>query len=242
MSKKRPFAISLVLLLAATTVGAADFSGVWERDPNPYKAGVDYAPPPGGTPDLREPYANSYKNYIRNRDAALKRGEPLPDPSILCKPEGMPTLMAGAPYYIEILQAKDKVVVLTEFLSQTRRIFLGAKLPPLEEISFGYSGYSAGHWEGETLVVHTAGVREDVQMLGIPHSRNMQIIERIRLISMDRLQDQFLIEDPATLAKPYKFTVEYRRVPGYQIMEYVCDNNRWHVDEHGQSTLQPVTQ
>lgn len=232
----------LALFLSASAVaGATDFSGVWERHPNPYDGNLDYPPPPGGMPDFKEPYASEYRTFIRKRDEALERGEPLPDPSILCKPEGMPTVMVGAPYYLEILHAKDKVVVLTEFLGQTRRIFLDVTLPPLDEISLSYNGYSAGHWEGDTLVVQTLGVREDVRLLGMPHSKKMLITERIRLVSPDKLADQITIEDPAVLSKPYQFTAEYRRVPRYQIMEYVCDNNRWRIDEKGRSVLEKVT-
>ena len=228
-------------LLAVSAADAADFSGVWERHPNPFVAGVEYPPPPGGAFDLKEPYARDYRAFVKRRDEALKRGAPLPDASLLCKPEGMPTAMAGAPFYIEFLHAKDKVVVLNEFLSQTRRIFLGVTMPPLEELSVGYFGYSVGRWEGDTLVVDTMGIREDVQFMAVPHSKRLRITERIRLLSQNKLENRITLEDPEVLVNPYRFTVEYRRVPGAQIAEYVCDNNRWQIDAKGNAIMRKVT-
>lgn len=229
-------ALSLLLMLSVAEAGSPDFSGVWERYPDPYEGGIDYPPPPGGPPALREPYASAYKAAIRKRDDAVKRGEPLIDASTRCLPEGMPTLMAGT-YDLEFLHGKDNVVVLAEFLSQTRRIFFNTSMPPVEEVSPSYNGFSVGHWEGDTLVVHTAGVRTDVQFMNMPHSRNMRITERIRLVSPDKLEDRIVIEDPETLVRPYRFTFGYRRDPGYRIVEYVCDNNRWQTGESGKAVL-----
>jgi len=229
-------ALGLLLTLSVAQARSPDFSGVWERYPDPYEGGIDYPPPPGGPPDLREPYASTYKAAIQKRDEANKGGKPLTDASTRCVPEGMPTMMAGT-YDLEILHGKDDVVVLAEFLSQTRRIFLGVSMPPAEEISPSYNGFSVGHWEGDTLVVHTGGVRPDVQFMSMPHSSNMRITERIRLVSPDTLEDRVLIEDPEVLAKPYAFIFGYRRDRGYRIIEYICDNNRWQTDADGKAIL-----
>lgn len=229
-------ALGLLLTLSVTAARSADFSGVWQRYPDPYEGDIDYPPPPGGPPALKEPYASAYKAAIKKRDDAVKRGEPLIDASSRCLPEGMPTMMAGT-YDLEILHGKDDVVVLAEFLSQTRRIFLGASMPPADEISPSYNGFSVGHWEGDTLVVHTAGVRTDVLFMNMPHSKNMRITERIRLVAPDKLEDRVVIDDPEAFAKPYAFTYGYRRDLTYRIVEYICDNNRWQAGENGKATL-----
>jgi hypothetical protein len=110
-------------------------------------------------------------------------------------------------------------------------------MPPADEISPSYNGFSVGNWEGDTLVVHTAGVRVDVKFMNFPHSKNMRITERIRLVAPDKLEDRVVIEDPQVLARPYAFTFGYRRDPAYRIIEYICDNNRWQTDENGKATL-----
>jgi hypothetical protein len=149
----------------------------------------------------------------------------------------MPTIM-GAIYPIEIVQTPRQIVVLAEFLTQTRRIYVNEKMPALEDISPGYNGYSVAHWQGDTLVVQTIGVREDVKFIGIPHTARMKVTERLRLTAPDRLENQITIEDPGILAKPYAFTFGYRRNPEYRIMEYICDNNRNRFDADGGVSLE----
>lgn len=232
-------------LLIATHVASGatpDFSGTWERYPDPYAIFNDSPfaedpPPPEGGPKLKEPYASEYRKLSQRRAAASKQGKPLADPSTQCMPEGMPTLM-GAIYPIEIVQTPRQIVVLAEFLTQTRRIYLNEKMPPLEDISPGYNGYSVAHWEGATLVVETIGVREDVKFVDAPHSAQMKVTERLRLTGADLLENQVTIEDPKFLAQPYKFTFGYRRNPEYRIMEYICDNNRNRFDAEGNVSLE----
>lgn len=238
MTTVREIVLSGMLLLMSTAgIAAGDLSGVWTRYPDPYVGGADYPPMPGGPPPLKEPYATSWKTFLQKRDEAAARGHAPLDASARCLPEGMPTLMAGT-YALEILHAKDKVVVLGEFLSQTRRIFLNVPMPPLEDISPSYNGFSTGHWERDTLVVQTTGVNEDVLFMSMPHSMKMRITERIRLVSPDMLEDRITIDDPEVFSKPYEFTFGYKREPGYQIPEYICDNNRYQSDADGNAILQ----
>jgi hypothetical protein len=68
---------------------------------------------------------------------------------------------------------------------------------------------------------------------GMPHSDQMRIRERFRLVTPDVLYDQITVEDPVALEKPWTFTFAYRRTPGYKMQEYVCENNRDYADEKG---------
>lgn len=202
-----------------------DITGVWEIYPDPF-AGDENTflelPVPGDGPKLKEPYATQWKAQRAKRDAMLKAGTPLPDPSTLCIPEGMPSIM-GAIFPLQILQTPGQVTVLGEFLTQTRRIYLDKKMPPLADITAGYYGFSTGRWEGDTLVVTTRGVKEDTQFFEIPHSDEMTITERIRLTGPDLLENRITIEDPKMLTEPYRFTYGYKRNNAYQISEYFCD-------------------
>ncbi len=83
-------------------------------------------------------------------------------------------------------------------------------------------------------MVDTVGIKESVpsyQML--PHSTQMRITERIRLVTLDMLHDQITIEDPVVLEKPFTYTLAYRRMPNYKMVEFICENNREYVDEKG---------
>lgn len=227
--------LSAPLALAKTP----DFSGVWERDPplhDPTRAGEELftlePPLPGGEPQLKQPYLKDYRELLERKRLAEQRGEPIADASVQCLPNGMPEMMMGI-LPIEILQTPKQLVIVAEELSQIRRLHLNATMPANDDIVPGYNGYSVGRWEGSTLVVETRGVREDVRFLDIPHSSAMKVIERLRLIAPDLLEEHIVIEDPAALAKPYTFTWRYKKNQTYQLAEYVCDNNHYSVDSDG---------
>jgi len=245
MSSLKRVVIAAALSMLATPAARSappDFSGTWERYPDPYAIFNDMPfaedpPPPDGGPTLKEPYASEYKKLIQRKAEASRKGKPLADPSTQCMPEGMPTIM-GAIYPIEFVQTPRQIFVLAEFLTQTRRIYLNEKMPAPEDLSPGYNGYAVAHWEGDTLVVQTTGVREDVRFMEIPHSAQMKVTERLRLTGPDLLENKVTIDDPKFLAKPYKFTFGYRRNAGYRIMEYICDNNRNRFDADGNVSLE----
>src|SRR6185295_17911332 len=124
MRYKGHIVIAAALLLATHAASGAtpDFSGTWERYPDPYAAFAnspfaDEPPPPAGGPQLKEPYASRYKKLQQRREEAKQKGQQLADASTRCMPEGMPTIMAGV-YPIEIVQTPRQIVVLAEFLTQ----------------------------------------------------------------------------------------------------------------------------
>ncbi|BAV63357.1 hypothetical protein [Sphingobium cloacae] len=207
-----------------------NITGVWEIWPDPFApdpvTGEENTflelPVPGDGPKLKEPYASEWKAIRAERDAKLKAGTPLADPNTLCIPEGMPSVM-GAIFPLQILQTPGQITVLAEFLTQTRRIYLNRKMPPLEDITPGYYGMSTAKWEGDTLVVTTKGVKEDVRFFEIPHSDEMTITERIRLTAPNLIENKITIEDPKMLQEPYTFTYGYKRNDEYEMSEYFCE-------------------
>ena len=91
-------------------------------------------------------------------------------------------------------------------------------------------------WEGDTLVIETTGIKENVTFRWVPHSEGMKITERIRLLAPDILHNRITIEDEY-LERPWTYSYTYRRMPGYKLLEYVCEDNRDYIDEHGNVTL-----
>jgi len=71
----------------------------------------------------------------------------------------------------------------------------------------------------------------------VPHTRAMRIKERLKLVAPDILWDEITIEDPEVLEKAWTTTFAYRRMPGYEIIEYVCEDNREYADENGVTRL-----
>jgi len=159
----------------------------------------------------------------------------LANSSAQCIPYGMPTMMQVALYPIEIIQTPKQVTIVSEAFSEVRRVYLDRPQAKLDEVAPGYYGRSVGHWEGDALVVDTLGIKPTVGgYRGMPHSEQMRIAERIRLLSPEILHDQITITDPMTLDKPVTYTLAYKRMaPDYEMVEFICDNNREYVDEKG---------
>jgi hypothetical protein len=144
----------------------------------------------------------------------------------------MPGMMGG-PFPMEILQSKGQVTIIQEAYTQVRRILLDRPQKPVDDVEPGFYGYSVGRWEGGTLVVDTIGVRENVIYQNVPHSKDMRIKERISLGANGLLRDEITIEDPAILEKPWTFTFGFRRMADYQLLEYICEDNREYSDADG---------
>jgi hypothetical protein len=210
-----------------------DFTGVW----GPYRGarGADpkLAAVPAGPIVLKPEYAKAYDARRAAEAAGNQRGEPLATASVLCVPYGVPSMMSVAVYPIEILQNAKQVTIIAEAFSEVRRIYLGKPQAKIDEVPPGYYGRSVGRWEDDTLIVDTVGIRESVQYQRVPHSDQMRITERMRLVAPDILHDQITIEDPVVLEKPITYTLAYRRMPDYEMVEFVCDNNREYVDSQG---------
>ncbi len=206
-----------------------NLSGVW-KPARPVGAG----PPPRPAPLALKPgYKERFEALRARVREANARGEQLATRG-LCEPYGMPTMMQVAVYPMEIIQTAKQVTIITEAFSEVRRIYLGKPQLSLDDVDPGYYGHSVGHWDGDTLVVDTIGIKESVRgYQEMPHSDKMRIAERIRRTGPDTLEDQITIEDPVVLEKPVIYTLSYRLAPDYEMVEFVCENNREYVDDKG---------
>ena len=233
------FALPPSVLAQAQPAKTPDLNGAWGPYGAAGRGGDPKLGPVQASPIVLKPeYAKPYE-AVRAADAeANRRGEPLVSASALCLPSGMPSMMSVAVYPVEIVQTPKQVTIVAEAFTQVRRIFLDRPQAKIDEVPPGYFGRSIGHWDGDTLVVDTIGIKPTVQYQKVPHSDQMRITERIRLAAPDVLHDQITIEDPVTLEKPITYTLAYRRLPNYEMVEFVCDNNREFVDEKGVVRLQ----
>ena len=209
-----------------------DITGSWERYRGGGRGQPNTAPPAAPQPSLKPQFLKEWQAKTQAaRDADAKRA-PLANNATLCLPEGMPGMM-GATFPMEILQSKGQVTIIEEAFTQVRRISLDQPVKAVDDVEPGFYGDSVGHWEGDTLIVETVGVKENVRYQNVPHSANMRIKERIRFAAADILWNEITIEDPEVLEKPWTFTIAYRRMPGYKLLEYICEDNREYSDENG---------
>jgi len=249
MNLHRIVLMAFMVLTCAGNVLAAqalpDFTGSWERfgqggarteaqrnDPR--------IPPPAPPPPLKPEYLKQWQARVQAAREAEAQGQPIATGWVNCLPDGMPGMMSG-PFPLEFLQTKGQLTIIQESFTQIRRILLDRPQKALEDLDPTFYGNSVGHWEGDALVAETIGIKEYVRYQNVPHSAQMRIRERFRLVAPDILWDEITIEDSATLEKPWTFTFAYRRMPNYTLLEYICEDNREYIDEQGRQRIRLTT-
>jgi len=234
-SKVLLFGASLALL-AAPVAAEPDLTGSWERYPLPGETpDPRWAPGPIPDPPLKPEYKAPWEENQAKLRSRLAESQPAGDNYVQCIPDGMPAMMQGM-FPMEIFQRPEQVNITQEAFNQTRRVYMGETLPKWDEVDPMFYGRSVGRWEGDTLVIETIGIKEHVQFRWAPHSEEMKITERLTLLAPNILRNEIKIEDPY-LAEPWTYSYTYRRMPGYKLLEYVCEDNRDYVDENGQHRL-----
>ncbi len=229
-------ALALIAALAAPALAEPDLTGSWERYPSPgERADPLYAPSGVPDPPLKPEYKGPWQENQEKLAARIAEGQPAGDNYVHCIPDGMPAMMQGM-FPMEIFQRPEQINITQEAFNQTRRITIGGTLPKWDEVDPTFFGHSVARWEGETLVIETTGIKRNVQFRWTPHSDAMKITERLTLLAPDILQNRITVEDEY-LERPWTYSYTYRRMPGYKLLEYVCEDNRDYVDENGNVTM-----
>jgi hypothetical protein len=109
-----------------------------------------------------------------------------------------------------------------------RTIYMDAQSHPAKIQPSEY-GHGIGHWEGDTLVVDTAGFSEDfwIDRTGLPHTEKLHTIERFTRTDFNTMKYEVTIDDPNVYTKPWSGGFNFRWSPNIELFEYVCqDNNK----------------
>jgi hypothetical protein len=192
-----------------TPDGKPDFSGLW-RDDESGSGATSKAIAALKAP----PWAEAL---------AKKRSEDLgkDDMGVLCQPFGP---RAGSTPR-KIVQTPSLIVFLDDNLTY-RQIFLdGRKLE--ENPNPDWMGYSVGHWDGDTLVVESAGFNDRTWLdgKGHPHSEALRVTERFRRTDFGHLEVQKTLVDPKALAEPLTIPIKLELDADTEMIEYVCTEN-----------------
>ncbi len=102
------------------------------------------------------------------------------DPHTRCLPLSVPRDY-GLPHLQKFVQTSGLLLILTEWNAGYRQIFLDARPLPADPQP-SWNGYSSGKWEGDTLVVHTNGLRDGIwlDLKGDPLTEAAKLTERFR--------------------------------------------------------------
>lgn len=146
-------------------------------------------------------------------------------PGARCLPSGIPEKdMVPGPY--KIIQIPGLVVFLYESRTIYRQIFTDGRPLP-DDPNPAWQGYSIGHWEGDTLVVETAGFKDKgwLDMAGHPASESLHVFERFTRRDLGHMDLQVTIHDPKTYTKDWTVNAKIHLLPQDELIEHICEEN-----------------
>jgi hypothetical protein len=141
-----------------------------------------------------------------------------------CLPVGVPLgSLLSEPF--KIIQSPRLMAVLFE--DTHRQIYTDGRVLPTEFAQPSWLGYSTGKWDGDTLVVETAGFNDKtwLDVIGHPHSEALRITERYRRRDFGHLNAEMTFDDPKMYTRPFTIKVSYELQANSDIFEYFCDEN-----------------
>jgi hypothetical protein len=158
--------------------------------------------------------------------AGLKDGSITDAARKYCVPDGLPRVLA-TPYPFEIFNAPSgQVTFIHELNHQVRAVAMDKPLPSDKElIPYPYyNGHSAGRYDGDTLVIETAGFNEKtfIDATGAPHTDEMHTLERVRRISPTEIEDVITIHDPQYYTRDWQARFVYGLRNDVRLQDYVC--------------------
>jgi len=213
-----------VTALAPGAAGAADtpgpsaagrdaLLGIWMPDAAP-RALLTSG---GKSPPLS---AEAAKLYATRRKG-LAQGDASFDPTTWCAGPGMPRMLT-MPYPLEIRGDDNRLVFIHGWYRWFRTVDMGAGPvdPPLPLAM----GFPVGHWEGGTLVIRTVGLSDATVMdaSGLPHSEQLTLTERLRVLPGGGLEDRITIDDPGTFTRSWETVLRFHRDTRARVADDVC--------------------
>jgi hypothetical protein len=180
-------------------------------------------------------------------------GVGFPSPRNQCWPGGVPFVFTGGA--IQILQQPHQIAILYNYDHQVRRVRLNQSHPA--HVTPTWFGDSVGHYEGDTLVVDTVGIKVGpfaaVDWYGTPHTEALHVVERYRLVDYEAakegwerdakenwrgqpapsyrgryLQLHFTVDDVGAFKTPWTATMTYGRGRGDWAEAVCAENIHWY--------------
>ena len=252
-----------------STASIPDFSGLWLHP------GLGFGLPLSGPGPVQNKtrlpsgasnfnlVVGDYTNPILKPEAAevVKRfgeislsGRIFPDPDNMCLQNPVPYIFWN--FNVQLLQQPDKVTLIYPHDNDFRVVRLNQPHPATVIPSL--HGDSVGHYESDTLVIDTVGVKlgpyRMIDRFGTPYTQALHVIERYRLLDYEAtkealeraekewprigaidpnyrgkgLQLEFTVEDPGVFTMPWSATITYGRNANQSWDERVCAENVEH--------------
>jgi hypothetical protein len=197
--------------------GKPDLNGVWERPyvPDMSRSGANQQG--AGPLPFTAWGADNFKSYDVTKF----------DYTGHCLPQGL-TRSMNSPFPIEIFQTAKRIAVLYEAWNVFHVTPLdGRGFPKDLDANSTWMGTSIGHWEGDTLVVETAGFNGKTRLdtVGHPLTESLRVIERYTRSDARHIRYEVTVDDPKAYSQPWTNVRTFTLRPDWELMEYSCEEN-----------------
>jgi hypothetical protein len=192
--------------------GKPDLSGLWRLNGLGYSFNIF-----GNQTVEMLPWAQAV--YTRR---ALSYARESPDTN--CLPPGPRGGLFGMDP-VKFVQTDGLLLILYED-APTRQVFTDGRRLPVDP-NPTWMGYSVGHWDGDTLVVETAGFNDRtwLDLTGHPHTESLKVTERFRRLDIGHMRLEMTFDDPKTYVSPWTIGVDVDLMPDTEMLENVCNEN-----------------
>jgi hypothetical protein len=218
--------LGLLLCVAALAAGASSAAeksaasggqdallGIWVPDAAPRALLTSSGKAPPLTAEASKLYAE--------RRQRLAKGDASFDPTSWCAGPGMPRILTMQ-YPLEIRADANRIAFIHGWYRWFRTVDMGTGTvdPPLPLTM----GFPVGRWEGNTLVIRTIGLIDATVMdaSGLPHSEQLTLTERLRVLPNGRLEDRITIDDPENYTQPWETVLTFHRDAAARVVDDVC--------------------
>src|SRR5580693_3684768 len=184
----------------------------------PYNGAATAGASPNGVSNISE-LVGDFANPILKPEAAevvkqhgevSKKKIPYPTPSNQCWPGGAPFVFWNIG--MQMLQQKDKVTILYANDYDVRHVHMNSTHPA--HVTPSWYGDSVGHYEGDTLVIDTVGIKAGpfamVDWYGTPQSPALHVVERYRMISYKDAEEGYARDAKENARNQQEFDPDYR--------------------------------
>ena len=195
-----------------TADGKPDLSGHWRLNGLGYSFNIFGNQRVDMLPWAQAVYAKRAMNFAKD------------SPETNCLPSGPRAGLFGMEP-VKFVQTPGLLLILYED-APTRQVFLDGRPLPTDP-NPSWMGYSVGHWEGDTLVVETAGYNDRtwLDFAGHPHTEALRVTERFRRMNVGRIQMEMTFDDPKAYAMPWTIGIDVDLMPDTELLENVCNEN-----------------
>jgi hypothetical protein len=200
-----------------TADGKPDLSGIWK---GPGMGGYDRNIARDLKPGDIQPWAEAlYQQRVRDMGKDAPRATCLPDPFVYYHVTDFARMVETPGLIVVLYQGSTNSIYRTIFTD-------GRELP--KDPNPTWLGYSVGHWEGDTLVVTTAGFNDTswLDVEGHPHTEALRITERFHRRDFGHMDLDVTIDDPKAFTRQFSLKIPKTLAPDTELLETICENDR----------------